>query len=229
MAEEPVQYTLEGQVAVIRIDDGKANALSHTVLDALHASLDRAADDGAAAVALIGRPGRFSAGFDLSVMGQGGAAVRDMVSKGAGLALRLYEWPAPVVAAVTGHALAMGAVLCLAVDERIGTEGAYKIGLNEVAIGMTLPDFALELAQDRLSRRHLTRATACAEIYSPETAVDAGYLDRVVAEGQADAAAIGRAGEWASTLDAKAYRNTKGALRRESAERLRGAVAPLTL
>jgi len=224
MAEEPVQYALEGSVAVLRLDDGKANALSHTVLDALHAGFDRAQEESAGAVAVVGRPGRFSAGFDLSVMSQGPDAVREMVGKGANLALRIFEWPAPVVLGITGHALAMGAVLCLAADERIGSAGAYKLGLNEVAIKMTLPDFALVLAADRLSRRHLTRATSAAEIYSPETAVDAGYLDRIVPDGEADAAARARAAEMADGLDARAYHQTKRAVRAESAGRLRAAV-----
>ena len=228
MAEEPVQYGLEGAVAVVRMDDGKANALSHTMLDALHGALDRAQEDAAAAVALIGRPGRFSAGFDLSVMGEGGDAVRALVGKGAGLAQRIFEWPAPVVLGVTGHALAMGAVLCLAADERIGSEGAYKVGLNEVAIKMTLPDFALVLANDRLSRRHLGRATSGAEIYDPPGAVDAGYFDRIVGDGAADAAACARAAELAATLDGRAHAATKRALRRETAERLTAAVGVIT-
>jgi enoyl-CoA hydratase len=224
MAEEPVQYSLEGSVALIRLDDGKANALSHVVLDALHAAFDRAQEDAAGAVALVGRPGRFSAGFDLSVMSQGADAVRLLVGKGANLALRVFEWPAPVVLGVTGHALAMGAVLCLAADERIGSEGAYKIGLNEVAIKMTLPDFALVLADDRLSRRHLSRATSGAEIYGPGAAVDAGYLDRTVPDGQADAAARARAAEMAAGLDGRAHHQTKRAVRAAAAGRLRAAV-----
>lgn len=224
MAEEPLQYGIDGSVAVIRMDDGKANALSHTMLDALHGALDRAQEDSAAAVALIGRPGRFSAGFDLSVMGQGPDAVRELVGKGASLALRIFEWPTPVVLGVTGHALAMGAVLCLAADERIGSEGAYKVGLNEVAIKMSLPDFAVVLAEDRLSRRHLGRATAGAEIYDPAGAVDAGYFDQVVADGEADAAACARAAELAAILHGPSHAATKRAVRRGSAERLTEAV-----
>ena len=224
MAEEPVEYALEGTVAVIRLDDGKANALSHAMLDAIHAAFDRAHEDSAGAVALVGRPGRFSAGFDLSVMSQGREAVTGLVGKGAGLALRIFEWPTPVVLGVTGHALAMGAVLCLSADERIGSEGAYKVGLNEVAIKMTLPDFALVLAIDRLSRRHLSRATAGAEIYDPSGAVDAGYLDRLVPDGEADGAARARAAELAETLHGPSHARTKQAVRQQAAERLRAAV-----
>ncbi|MDE0887066.1 MAG: crotonase/enoyl-CoA hydratase family protein [Myxococcota bacterium] len=228
MAEEPMQYTLEGAVAVIRLDDGKANALSHTLLDALHGAFDRAEKEEARAVAVVGRPGRFSAGFDLSVMSQGPDAVRDLVSKGARLAQRVFESPVPVVLGVTGHALAMGAVLCLAADERIGSDGAYKIGLNEVAIKMTLPEFALVLAADRLSRRHLTRATTAAEIYSPAGAVEAGYLDRVVADGEADTAARARAAELAEILHGRSHDLTKKALRRDVHARMRAAVEGFT-
>jgi enoyl-CoA hydratase len=79
--------------------------------------------------------------------------------------------------ACTGHALAAGALVLLSGDLRIGAKGDYKIGLNEVAIRMTLPVFAMELARDRLSKRHLTSATTQARIYNPKKAKDAGYLD----------------------------------------------------
>ena len=103
-----------------------------------------------------------------------------MVGGGAALALRLYSFPLPVVAAVDGHALAMGAVLLLAVDERISGDREAKIGLNETAIGMTLPEFALILARERLASTHRTRATANAEIFDPAGAAEAGFVDRVV-------------------------------------------------
>ncbi|MFP6641034.1 MAG: crotonase/enoyl-CoA hydratase family protein [Myxococcota bacterium] len=221
---ELARYSLQNGVAVIGMDDGKANALSHDMLDAVGSALDRAGDEEAGAVVLTGRPGRFSAGFDLSVMRAGdGDAVQALVKKGAQLALRLFESPRPVVLGVNGHALAMGAVLCLAADIRIGTRGEYKIGLNEVAIGMALPAFALVLSKERLSRRHLARATANAEIYLPENAVDAGYLDWVVDEGETEQAAIDYASGMASGLHAKAHQLTKAAVRESALERLRAA------
>ncbi len=131
-----VQYDLREGVARLSLDDGKANAISHAMLDAVNGALDRAEKE-AGAVLIAGRPGRFSAGFDLSVMRSGGAAVGELVGGGARLALRLYEFPSPVVAACTGHALAMGAILLLASDTRLGARGDFKLGLNEVAIGMT--------------------------------------------------------------------------------------------
>ncbi len=227
MAEQnaPVTVDLEAGVAEVRLDDGKANALSHAVLDGLSSALDEAEKGGARAVVLLGRPGRFSAGFDLSVMGQGPRAAAELVLKGADLAIRLYSFPAPVVAGVTGHALAMGALLCLSADERIGADGEFKLGLNEVAIGMTLPDFGILLAQERLSRRHLARAVVDAEIYTPRGAVAAGYLDRVVEPDAVADAARARARELAEGLSPQAHRNTKLALRAGALDALRASVA----
>jgi enoyl-CoA hydratase len=214
MSSSAVQYEVQEGVAVIRLDDGKANALSHDVCDALTAALDAAEkDDSVEALALIGRAGRFSAGFDLSIMTQGIEAAMELAAKGGRIAFRLYAWPRPVVFGVIGHAMAMGAVLLCTADERIGADGAFKIGLNETAIGMTLPDFAVELARERLSRRHFQRATIGAQIYSPSEAVDAGYLDTVVAPDKVAEAAIERARELATGLDLKAYAGTKRAVR----------------
>ncbi len=222
---EAVQYELDDGVAIVRLDDGKANALSPKVLEALHAALDRAAADEAKALVLLGREGRFSAGFDLSVMSQGMDSAAAMVMSGAKLGLRLYQSLIPVVIGATGHALAMGAVLLLTGDERIGAEGDYKVGLNEVAIGMALPEFALALAEDRLSRRHLYRATTAAEVYTPSGAIDAGYLDRTAAPEDVAKEAIQRAHTMASTLHAGAHAATKKAMRGAMAKRLERTIA----
>jgi enoyl-CoA hydratase len=211
-----VTYTLAGDVAHIAIDDGKANALSHAVIDAVNAALDRAVTE-AKAVVLSGRPGRFSAGFDLSVMNGGIDAVRALVKAGAELSMRIYELDRPVVIACTGHALAAGAILLMAADVRIGAAGAFKIGLNEVAIGMPVPIFAAELARDRLSRRHLTAATALATIYDPEGAVDAGYLDETRPADDVLGAALERAAALAATCNQRAFAATR--------TRVRGTVA----
>jgi enoyl-CoA hydratase len=211
-----VSYTLVGDVAHIAIDDGKANALSHAVIDAVNAALDRAVAE-AKAVVLSGRPGRFSAGFDLSVMNGGIDAVRALVRAGAELSMRIYELDRPVVIACTGHALAAGAILLMSADVRIGAAGAFKIGLNEVAIGMPVPVFAAELARDRLSRRHLTAATALATIYDPAGAVDAGYLDETQPPEAVLDAALERAASLAAACNLRAFAATR--------TRLRGAVA----
>lgn len=205
---EPVSFESSGDVAILRLDDGKANAISPAVLEALGAALDQAEEAGQA-VLLVGRPGRFSAGFDLGVLREGGAgAGRALVSGGARLALRLARHGGPVVIGCTGHALAMGAVLLTSADSRIGAQGEFKIGFNEVAIGMATPVFLLEFARARLSKRHFLRATVQAEIYSPSGAVDAGFLDRVVPPERVFEEAIAEA-ERLAKLPRAAYLRTR--------------------
>lgn len=223
MAQGAVGYELSGEVAVLRIDDGKANALSHAVLGALRAFLDDAEKE-ARAVLIAGRPGLLSAGFDLAVMRSGPEAVRELVTAGAELLLREYTYPLPVVVACSGHALAAGALLLLASDARIGAEGEFKIGLNEVAIGMTLPMFAVELARDRISKRHFTRATLQAEIYAPAGALDAGFLDRVTRPEVLFEEALGEARRLAG-LPQPAFRNTRERTRGATVERIRANLA----
>ncbi len=188
-APSSVTSRTDGAVTVITIDDGKANALSHSLIADISAAIVSAAD--AKALVIAGRPGRFCAGFDLAGMEAGPDSARALLGAGAELALQIYEHPAPTVVAATGHALAMGAILLLAFDVRIGQPGSFKIGMNEVNIGMPVPRFALELAADRLSRRHLHHATALAQGYDPEAAVDAGYFDRLADDPIAAAIAEG--------------------------------------
>jgi enoyl-CoA hydratase/carnithine racemase len=215
-----VVYELSNAVAVLRVDDGKANAFSFDLIDALHAAFDRAEKE-AKAIAWIGRAERFSGGFDLGVMRGGDvAAVAKLVQAGGRLALRVYESPLPVVIGCTGHALAMGAVALLAADLRIGPLGDWKIGLNEVAIGMTLPTFATELAHDRLSVRHRQRAEVLAETYDGAGAVDAGFLDRAVPVGEVEAVAIAEAAKLGE-LHRGAHHATKLRVRRTAIEVLR--------
>jgi enoyl-CoA hydratase len=220
-----VTTTIDGDVAVVRMDDGKMNAVSHAVLEQLHAALDTAAAE-ARAVCLVGNDKALSAGFDLAVMtGDDPEAVRGLVHAGAELLMRLYVHPQPTVAAVTGHALAAGALLALVCDTRIAVPGRAKIGLNEVAIGLALPAFAIELAEARLANHALTRATIQAEVFDPEGALAVGYVDRL------DADAVGAALEEArrlATMPRGAYAKTKVAMRRAATERvLAGLTADL--
>lgn len=197
----------------LNLDDGKANALSFAMFEQLNAGLDQAATTGKVVV-IAGRPGRFSAGFDLSVMGQGGEEMVRLLREGADLACRLMAFETPVVLAVSGHALAMGALLCLSSDYRIGILGDFKIGLNEVAIGMTLPWFGVELARARLATEHFNAATGLARIYDPAGALEAGYLDEVVEPEALESRAVEMA-QGFSSLDMAAHRNTKARAREE--------------
>jgi enoyl-CoA hydratase len=224
----PVTTTIEDGVAVLRFDDGKANVLSHAAIDGFEAALDRA-EAVARAVCIVGREGKLCAGFDLAVMSGDPDDARRLVSRGCELLLRLYVHPQPVVVAVTGHALAAGALLVLVCDVRIGADVPVKIGLNETAIGMPLPLFATELARDRLSPAAFVRAALTAEIYDPEGAVQAGYLDRVVPVDEVVGAALAEAGRL-SAYRAGAYARTKEVLRRATVDRIEaGTAADLAL
>lgn len=177
----PVSYEKQHHVAVLRMDDGKANAIAQAVVDEFNGHLDDIdSDDDVRAVLIAGRPGRFSAGFDLSAMTGSQASMRELVTSGGRLAARLLLQRQPVVVACTGHALAMGALLLLAGDHRIGAAGDWKIGLNEVAIGMPMPRWGVELARDRLAPTQLEWRLLLGQTGGPDEAVAAGFLDRVV-------------------------------------------------
>lgn len=179
-------YALEEGIATIAIDDGKANVMSVSTLRALDAALDRAAAD-RAVVVLRGRPGMFSAGFDLAAFKRDPQETLEMLQAGAAMAERLLSFPHPVVAVCTGHAIAMGAFILLCADLRIGAWPEAKIQVNEVQIGLTVPDFAIEICRQRLSPAHFNLAVVTATPYTQHQAVAAGFLDEaILAEQLAD-------------------------------------------
>lgn len=202
-----IQFEEEQNHCLIRMDDGKVNALSFDMIGKINAALDQAAETGKAVV-ITGRPGRFSAGFDLSVMNDKGGAMMELLQQGALLSQRLLAFETPVVLAASGHALAMGAFLLLSVDYRIGVRGSFKIGLNEVAIGLPMPHFGIEIATHRLARTHFERALNLAEIYDVDGAVEAGFLDEVVGADDLLDRAVLMAEQFAG-LDREAHRITK--------------------
>jgi enoyl-CoA hydratase len=218
MTDSPVRYELQDRVALITLDDGKANAISHEVAAGLHDALERGEKE-ADAVVLAGRPGRFSAGFDLVTMTSGNDNARELLRAGAEVSIQINGLAKPVVVACTGHALAMGAILLLAADRRIGAEGSFKIGLNEVAIGMPVPRFVVELGNGCLARTELNNAVSLATLYDPEGAVRAGFFDRIVPAEDVVEAALAEAAELAGRLQAKAFAATRENLRGEQVAR----------
>jgi enoyl-CoA hydratase len=223
VSNELTTYTLEGKVATVVMDDGKANALSQPMIQALLEALARAEKE-AGALVLAGRPERFCAGFDLRVMMSSPQNAVTLLTAGSELLLALYGSPIPVVIACTGHAIAGGALVVLTGDYRIGATGAFKIGLNEVSIGLPVPALAMELARDRLSKRALHHATLLAKIYDPDAALQAGYLDEVAAPD----AVLARAREEATRLAAfgsMPFRATKQRLRGKTIDFIRSTLA----
>jgi enoyl-CoA hydratase len=225
---DPVRYELDGDVAVITIDDGKANAVSHAVASGLIDAIGRAGQEARAAT-VVGRPGRFSAGFDLGVMTSGLDNARDLLRAGAEASIAIHEAPIPVVIGSTGHALAMGAILLLSADARIGAEGSFKIGLTEVSIGIPVPRFVVAVATTRIPGTHLDRAVGLAEVFDPAGAVQAGYLDRLVPADDVVDAAVAEARRLAGYVQPRAFRATREIARASTTAAMRdGLVADLT-
>ena len=208
----PATLKIENEIALITMDDGKANAINPPMLSALHACLDEA-EANAKVVVITGRAGRFSAGFDLKLMASSpGEEVKALVDNGGVLAHRLYGFSKPVVAACNGHGIAMGSFILMSCDVRIGTRGAYKLGANETQINMVLPIFASELLRARVPQQMLTQSGIQGHLYDPESAVTAGFLDMVVDEGQALASAMEHAAALVP-LSGTAYAGNKRLLR----------------
>ncbi len=218
----PVRYELADGIATITMDDGKANVMSEAMLGALHAAFDRAqADD--AVVLLTGRERTFSGGYDRAMFGRSPEEVMRTLRAGAELVWRIFGFPRPVVAACGGHAIAQGGFVLLAADLRVGAAGAFKIGLNEVAIGLTMPQYGIEIARARLATPWFHHATLTGTLYAPEQALVAGFLDRLAEPG----AVLEAAREEATKLtlvDRSAHAGTKQRARGPALAALRDAI-----
>jgi enoyl-CoA hydratase len=217
-----VSYDQHDGVARITMDDAKVNSLSPSMFAGLNAAFDRAEADGATVI-LGGREGVFSAGFDLKVLTPGGPEARSLVETGFELAARILEFPTPVVAACPGHVIAMGVFLVQASDFRLGASGPFRVTCNEVKIGITMPHTALELCRPRLNPSHFYRAMTLSEVYSPEQAVGAGFLDRAVPPDQLDDMARETAAAL-NELNRSAYRSSKARVRGASSRAVREAI-----
>lgn len=179
MSSTVIDYSCKDHIAEITIDDGKVNAISTETLTALGAALSQAEADNAVVI-ITGRPGIFSAGFDLKQLALSREAAVVLLRAGAQLCRRILSFPFPVITACTGHAYPMGAFIMMSADYRLGVEGPFKIGMNEVFINMTVPKFAVELARGRLNTPYFNRTVVTGEMFSPSESIAAGFLDEVV-------------------------------------------------
>ena len=221
-----VQYSEQGGIATIRIDDGKRNALAPAVLHEIYAAFDKAEAD-RATVILTGRESVFSAGFDLKVMNRGGAQAIGMLRLGYKLPARVLAYPYPVIAACNGHSMAMGVFLMLSADYIIGTRGDYKIAANEVAIGMTMPRVAAAVMRNRLAPAAFQRAVTLAEFFDPESALAAGFFDELVQPDELMPRAKALAEQF-QNLDMPAHKASKRQERKALIRRIRRKI-PLDL
>lgn len=219
-----VSYRLDDSVAVISMDDGKVNALGPAMLAEINAALDRAQAEEAGAVVIAGNERVFSGGFDLKVFRSGDVqASIDMLKSGFELSHRLLSFPVPVVAACTGHAIAMGSFLACSTDHRIAAP-VYNFQANEVAIGMVLPYPALEVMKLRLTRSAYQQAVGLAKTFLGDTALAGGWIDEIAMPHQVLPRALEAAQVFATTLHAPSHYACKMRARRETLDAIRAGI-----
>lgn len=220
---ELINLTIENNIATITLQNGKVNAISHQVIEEIHSALDQA-EAAKAVVILTGQAGIFSGGYDLKTMKASSDSAISLVTAGSKLSRRMLAFPLPIIAACSGHAVAKGAFLLLSCDFRIGSEGAFKIGLNEVAIGMTMHQAGIEIARNRIPTHYLSRSVINAELFAPQVAISAGFLDIVVAAEQLMASAQAVATQMLA-LNMTAHHGTKLKERKDILAALDAAIA----
>ena len=219
----PVNFKTENQISFITMDDGKANAMSVEMLKGLNDALDEAENAGGVVI-LTGRENILSGGFDLGVFKSGdNAQILEMLTLGAELSYRMLSYPKPIIAACSGHAVAMGTFLLLCCDYRIGATGNSKFAANEVAIGLTVPYFAIEVIKQRIINKHRSKAVGLAHFFEIEEALEAGFVDEIAEPDQVLSAAIAKAEEFLK-LDLEAHKGSKLRLREPLLAALRVAI-----
>src|SRR3954451_10130347 len=222
--DDIVNYELNEAVATITLDDGKVNVLGPVMQSAINEALDRAEKDSAKAVVIAGNQRVFSGGFDLAVFQSGDPkAALGMLAGGFELSIRTLTFPAPVIMAATGPAIAMGSFLLLSGDVRIGSPRS-RCQANEVAIGMTLPISAIEIMRMRLTRAAFQRAVSMAATFSGDDAVAGGWLGEVVEPENVLARAADVAAEAAATLNTRAHVASKVKARDDALTAIRAGI-----
>jgi enoyl-CoA hydratase len=220
-------WTIEhdGDVALLSRDDGKANTVLVPEFQGLEAALETIAASKASAVVISGRPGFFSAGLNLKALGAMSMQQKqELVSAMGSAVLKLFLFPRPVVAAVSGHALGGGAMFALAADVRLFAEGAFKFGLNEVPAGLFVPTYAIELMRAAVSPAHLTPLVVHGRVINPTEALAMNVAESVHAPDALKAAALARA-RALGELNGTGYAATKRLVREGGAQLAKGRLA----
>jgi len=216
---EKVTYGIEDGIAKITMDDGKANAMNWGFFEEMGKSMDQTESDGAKALVITGRPGFFSGGLDLKLLPTLSASeLGDFLITFARTMLRVFSFPVPTIAAITGHAIAGGAMLAFACDRRFALDGPYRIQMNETLIGIPLPSWMFLIARSAIPSRCRNEALLYARAYSPNEALERGILDALAPEANSLAAQVKAATAEMLSLNLPAYAASKKNLRQEEIE-----------
>ena len=228
MTDPLATLTQKDDISIITLDDGKANVFSEEMTQAIDNCLDQVPIDRGSLI-ITGRPGMFSAGFDLKVIGSGDASkIKKMSLNGFKLLSRIFSFPRPIVAACSGHGIALGTFLLCCCDYRLGVKGEFLLGANEMRTNMVIPTPILELIKFRIAPSHKYRSVLGAEMYPLEKAIDAGLMDEVVDSDKLMEIAIEKAKDLA-TMGHPSYTLTKAIFIKDIAENIDSAIKELEI
>ncbi len=215
-------------ISIITLDDGKANVFSEEMTQAINDCLDQVSTENGSLI-ITGRPGMFSAGFDLKVISSGDVSkIKNMSLKGFKLLSRIFSFPRPIVAACSGHGIALGTFLLCCCDYRIGVKGDFLLGANEMKTNMVIPTPILELIKFRVAPSHKYKSILGAEMYPLEKAIDAGLMDQVVDSDKLMQVAMEKAKDLA-TMGHPSYTLTKALFIKDIAENIDSAIENLEI
>ena len=208
MTDSIATLSKENDISIIKLDDGKANAFSFDMLSQVNDLLKKVPRDSGALV-ITGREGLFSGGFDLKTLATGDMEkITKMVQLGYRLLLELFSFDRPIVAAVSGHSIALGLFVTCSADYRIAIDGKYVCQANEVRNNMDIPTQIMEIIRARVNKKYFYSAVYHSDAYSVQDSIEVGYIDEVVSEDQFMERVMEKAKELA-TLPHPFYANTK--------------------
>jgi enoyl-CoA hydratase len=211
---ETVTYEFSDGTAYVSLDDGKANVMSVPFFVRMGEALDRAERDNVRFLVFRGRPGMFSGGLDVRLLPTlSPAELGRLAREFARTMLRVFTFPAPTVAALTGHAIAGGAILALACDRRFAVDGPFRLQINEVAIGIPVPSWMLLIAASAVPPQHHAEAILHAHVYDPRAAAARGIVDAVIDPNEDLMSVIAQSCSDLMALAPTAYRETKRRMR----------------
>jgi enoyl-CoA hydratase/carnithine racemase len=194
-----LRTALHDGIAEIAMDRAPANALNLDLVARVRDAHAQACTSAARVIILTGRPGMFSAGLDVpELLPQPRPAIEAFWRGFFELTRALATSPVPVVAAISGHAPAGGAVLAIHCDYRIAARGSFKIGLNEVSVGLPVPDCIMLVLEHLVGARIAQRLAMTAQLIPVEQALDCGLVDELA---EPDAL-MDQARQWAARLAA---------------------------
>lgn len=220
-----MKLEVQDGVALLRMAEGKGNAIGARWLEEMELALDELLASGARAMVVVGSESFFSAGLDLPALIElSEAQMEAFIDDFSAVMLRFFELPVPTVAAINGHAIAGGCVLALQADRRFMASGPAKIGLNEVQLGIGLPAVVMETLRAQVPPGSLGPIALEGRLFDAHEALQLGLIDKVVAPGELVAQAMAWAKAMAQ-LAPEAVQQIKSALRRPVAERVRSGSA----